>query len=108
MHRFQNELSAMDLNIVKKPRVPFLPVVYSGDVIFELPPYHSSLSSLAARNLEGMDKRYDGHPWCKVLTTNIYNVDNLKFCKSYCVGHLVCENPNCDYLNRASKKNDTE
>jgi len=24
------------------------------------------------------------------------------------VGHLACENPNCDYINRASKKNETE
>ena len=108
IHQSRNELSSMDSNVVKQHRVPFLPALYDGNVIFELPPCRSSLSSLAARNLEGIDKQYDGHPWCKVLTTNIHNVDNLKFRKSYCAGHLVCENPNCDYLNRASKKNDTE
>jgi len=82
--------------------------VFNGDVIFELPPCRSASSSSGARNLEGMDKRYDGHPWCKLVTTNIHNSDNLKFCKSYCARHLACESPNCDYINRASKKNEIE
>jgi hypothetical protein len=93
---------------MKHHRVQFLPPVFNGDVIFELPPCRSSSSSSAAKNLEGMDKRYDGHPWCKLVTTNIHNSDNLKFRKSYCNGHLACLNPECDYLKRASKRNKTE
>ena len=96
------------LPIVKYGKVPFLPPVFDGDVIFELPPCGPSSSASEAKNLEGMDKRYDGHPWCKLMTTNIHNSDNLKFRKSYCVGHLVCENANCEYLKRASKRNETE
>jgi hypothetical protein len=108
MHRSRNELSTMDLSIMKHQRVSFLPAVFDGDIIFEIPPCRSNSSSSAARSLEGMDKRYDGHPWCRLVTTNINNSDNLKFRKSHCAGHLACENPNCDYLNRASKKNETE
>ena len=108
MHRSQNELSTMDLSTIKHETVPFLPPVFEGDVIFELPLCRPSSSATGARNLEGMDKRYDGHLWCKLVTTNIHNSDNLKFHKSYCAGHLVCENANCEYLKRASKKNEIE
>ena len=108
MHRSRNELSTMDLSIVKHETVTCLPPVFDSDVIFELPPCGPSSSASGAKNLEGMDKRYDGHPWCKLVTTNIHNSDNLKFRKSYCAGHLVCENANCEYLKRASKRNEIE
>jgi hypothetical protein len=89
--------------------VEFLPPTYNEDTIFELPSCRSSLSFLSTtKNLEGMDKRYDGHSWCKLVTTNIHNSDNLKFRKSYCVGHIVCENTDCEYLKRASRKNEIE
>ena len=108
MHRSRNELSTMDLSTMKHETVPFLPPVFDGDVIFKLPPPKSSSSATGARNLEGMDKRYDGHPWCKLVTTNIHNSDNLKFRRSYCAGHLICDNANCEYLKRASKRNEIE
>ena len=59
MHRSQNELSTMDLSTMKHEQVPFLPPVFNGYVIFELPPCGPSSSASGARNLEGMDKRYD-------------------------------------------------
>ena len=108
MHRSRNELSTMDLSTMKHETVPFLPPVFDGDVIFELPPCGPSSSASEAKNLEGMDKHYDGHPWCKLVTTNIHNSDNLKFRKSYCAGHLVYENAQCEYLKRASKQNEIE
>ena len=93
---------------MKLETVPFLPPVFDCDVIFELPPCGPSSSASGAKNLEGMDKRYDGHPWCKLVTTNIHNSDNLKFGKSYCAGHLICENAQCEYLKRASMQNGIE
>ena len=76
MQRSRNELSTMDLSTMKHETVPFLPPVFDGDVIFELPPCGPSSSASGAKSLEGMDKRYDGHPWCKLVTTNIHNSDN--------------------------------
>ena len=108
MHRSRNELSTMDLSTMKHEMVPLLPPVFDRDVIFELLPCGLPSSASEAKNLEGMDKRYDGHPWCKLVTTNIHKSDNLKFRKSYCTGHLICENANCEYLKRASKKNEIE
>ena len=103
LHRSRNELSTLDLRTLRHQEVEFLPPTYdSSDAIFELP------SSSAARNLEGMDKRSDGHPWCKLVTTNIHNSDNLKFRKSFYVGHLICENSECEYVRRAARKNETE
>ena len=61
--------------------------------------------------MDGMDKQYDGHVWTKTQTTNITNDVGLAFRSSTCVGHLQCQNPTCDYLQRAhrlSQVNDTE
>ena len=93
---------------MKHKTVPFLPPVLDEDVIFELPLCGPSSSASGAKNLEGMDKRYDRNPWCKLVTTNIHNFDNLKFRKLYCARHLVCENANCEYLKRASNRNETK
>ena len=98
----------MDLRTLRHQKVEFLPPVYDGDGIFELPPCRASSSSSAAKNLEEMDKRSDGHPWCKLVTTNIHNSNNLKFRKSFCAGHLICENSNCEYVTKAARKNETE
>ena len=98
----------MDLGALTHQQVEFLPPAYDGDAIFELPPCQLSSSSLATKNLEGMDKRSDGHSWCKLITTNIHNSDNLKFHKSFCAGHLICENIECEYFTRADRKNETE
>jgi len=104
----RNELSSIDLAVVKHHRMEFLLIVFDGNVIFELPPCKSSSSTLATRNLEGMDKHYDGHPWYKLVTTNIHKTNQLKFHESYYAGHLTYENPKCDYLKRASRKNETK
>ena len=61
--------------------------------------------------MEGMDKQYDGHVWTKTQTTNISNDAGLVFRSSNCIGHLQCQNHECDFLQRAhrsSKLNDTE
>jgi hypothetical protein len=58
--------------------------------------------------MDGMDKWFDSHTWCHTITSNIYNSQGLTFKKSSCVGQLVCNNQNCDFLSRSSKRNETE
>ena len=58
-----------------------------------------------------MGRRLDGHAWSHTITSNIQN--DLKFlcCTSSCSGHLRCDNPACEYLQRdhkTSKVNETE
>ena len=54
--------------------------------------------------MDGMDKQYDGHTWCNIMTINIANDYGLKFCKSTCTGHLRCPNNYCEFLCRNSGK----
>jgi len=42
--------------------------------------------------MQGMDKRHDNHPWCKLKIINIKNGDGLPFKHSLCVGHVSCQN----------------
>ena len=84
--------------------VDFLPSIYNGDVIFELPPLSSGASSSKARNLQGMDKKYDGHCWCLTKTSNISNDVGLRFRRSSCASHLRCGNLECDYLKRPNRE----
>ena len=98
----------MDLHTLTHQEVEFLPPAYDGDAISELPPRRASSSLSVARNLKGMDKRSDRHPWCKLVTTNIHNLDNLKFRQSFCARHLICKNSECEYVTMASRKNETK
>jgi hypothetical protein len=40
--------------------------------------------------MQGVDKKYDGHAWCKVITTNIKKKFGFSFRKVRCLGHLGC------------------
>ena len=71
--------------------------------MFVLPPVGVSSSLTKAKSMDGMDKRYDGHVWTKTQTTNITNDMGLVFCSSTCVGHLQCQNPQYDYLQRVHR-----
>jgi hypothetical protein len=57
----RNTLKGLDYDIVKLLRVDFLPLVFNGDVVFELPPLGSFVGSSQAKLMVGMDKRHDGH-----------------------------------------------
>jgi hypothetical protein len=50
--------------------------------------------------MDGMDKMCDGHPWSTTKTTNIQYDFGLSFRCSTCVGHFICPNDYCDYMNR--------
>ena len=97
----KNILKRLDYDKIKTMEVEFLPPTYDGDVLFVLPAMGSSSSHSKAKSMFGMDKRYDGHIWTKIVTTNISNVLDLSFRSSSCVGHLRCENSHCEYLGRA-------
>jgi len=91
---------------IKTQKVQFLPARFDGDVFFELLPCHGS--TCGSRGMEGVDKRYDGHAWSHTMTSHIHNDFCVKFQKSHSVGHLICENPRCDYRTQASKSNEIE
>jgi hypothetical protein len=78
----------------------FLPPSFNGDVLFELPLVDTSGVQTSAKLMHGMDKRHDGHAWTKIVTSHIKNDMSLMFRTSTCVGHLRCENLDCEYTSR--------
>ena len=97
----RNPFKRVNWNSIRVLQVQCVPSSYDGDVIFELPAIGGhSVTYSQAKSLTGMERRYDGHVWANLHTTNIKNGDGLTFRISSCVGHLRCENSNCDYLNR--------
>jgi hypothetical protein len=107
----KNVLKKLDYDKLQIQLVNHLPPHFDGTQLFVLHAVKVSSSQTRAKSLDGMDKQYDGHVWTKTQTTNITNDVGLAFCSSTCVGHLQCQNPSCDYLqrpHRASKVNDTE
>jgi hypothetical protein len=105
--RSRNELASIDYDKIAYHKVLYLPPSYNGDVIFELPPSRVCAST-SKNTMDSMDKRFDGHTWCYTITSNIHNSQGLTFRKSSCVGQLICNNENCDFLSRSSKRNETE
>jgi hypothetical protein len=97
----RNELTSLDYDKIPYHKVQYLPPSYNVDVIFELPPSCVS-ASISKNTIDGMDKQFDGHPWCRTITSNIHNSQGLTFRKSLCVGQLVCNNKSCDFFTRSS------
>ena len=52
----RNALKGLDYDIIKLLRVDFLPPVFNGDVVFELPPMGSFVGNLQAKVMVEMDK----------------------------------------------------
>jgi hypothetical protein len=103
----RNELTTLDYDKIPYHKVQYLPPSYNGDVIFELPP--SCVSASTSKNtMDGMDKQFDGHTWCRTITSNIHNSQSLTFRKSLYVGQLVYNNKSCDFFARSSKRNEIE
>jgi len=58
------ELKSLNYNVITIEFVNCLPTKFNGDILFELPPLHHLLGH--SEQLQGMDKKYDGHAWCKL------------------------------------------
>jgi hypothetical protein len=103
----KNELASIDYNKIAYHKVQYLPPSYNGDVIFELPPSRVSTST-SKNTMDGIDKRFDGHTWCRTITSNIHNSQGLTFRKSSYAGQLIYNNQNYNFMFRSSKRNETE
>ena len=105
----RSEILSIDFGNIEHVEVKYLPASYDGDKIFELPPLLENIPTTFSGDMDGMEKQYDDHTWCKTMTTNVKNDYGLKFWKSACTGHLQCPNGNCDYIDRnLGKVNSTE
>jgi hypothetical protein len=96
--RSKSVLSQINFDAIRLQQVDYLPPRYDGDVIFEFPPLGDHGLNTKAKQLRGMDRRYDGHAWSRTITSNIQNDLKLLFRTSSCLGHLRCDNLACKYL----------
>jgi hypothetical protein len=75
----------------------FLPPTFNGNTKFKfLPVDTSGLFHM----LHGMDKRHDVHASTKTITSNIKSDMSLTFRTSTSIGHLCCNNQDCEYTSR--------
>jgi hypothetical protein len=96
----RNVLKKVDYDNVKYLKVDYLPLVFNSDIVFEFPLICSSFVSSQAGLMVGMDKRHNGHVWTRTRTFHIKNDMGLTFRSASCVGHLRCDNQDCEYLSR--------
>lgn len=61
--RSKNVISKFDYDTITIERVEHLPPTFDGDIIFEFPPLGCHARETIAKQLRGMDKRFDGHAW---------------------------------------------
>jgi hypothetical protein len=99
----RNALKKVDYDSVQHLKVGYLPPVFNGDVVFEFPSIRSLSASSQAGIMVGMDKRHDGHVWSRTSTSHIKSDMGLTFRSATCVGHLRCENQDCEYLSRVHR-----
>jgi hypothetical protein len=94
----RNALKKVDYDSVQHLKVDYLPPVFNGDVVFEFLSICSLSASSQAGLMVGMDKRHDGHVWTRTSTSHIKSDMGLTFRSASCVGHLRCDNQDCEYL----------
>jgi hypothetical protein len=82
-----NKLQTLDYDKIPLWKIQFLLIAFN-DILFELLPIFFTVHNLS--QMQGMDKKYDGHAWCKLVTMNIKKSFGFSFRKARCLGHLRC------------------
>ena len=104
----KNKIATLDYDLLVHKKVHYLPPDFDGDIVFKFPSVCNPSLPYISGNLQGMDKRYNGHAWCRTMTSNIHNQDDLKFRKAFCARHLICNNDECEFLKQFAKCNEKE
>jgi hypothetical protein len=83
-----NKLQNSDYDKIPFLKIQFLLIVFDGDVLSELLPLFLNVHN-PSQMAQGMDKRYDGHAYYKVIITNIKNSFRFSLRKVCCLGHYI-------------------
>jgi hypothetical protein len=79
----------LDYDTILIQQVQILLITFDGDVLFKLPSLLPNAHNLS--QMQGMDRKYSGHAWCKLITTNIKNS-----LEGLLLGALVCVQDDCE------------
>jgi hypothetical protein len=82
---FSSKLKDLNYDNFHIENVRYILTTFNGDVLFELHPV-VHLNGHDGQ-MQGMDRKYDGHAWCKVNMINIKNDFNLIFRRAHYLGH---------------------
>ncbi len=82
----------------------FLLLEFDGNILFKLPP--TNVATTIVKQMQGMDRKLNGHPWCVVKTTHIKNNYGLNFRQVVWVGHLCYVVEDCPSLLWDGKTNE--
>ncbi len=80
------ELRSLNYDNTKIENFLCLPMKFDGDILFELVFIQHLTNCL--RQIQGMDRKYNGHAWDKMKMTNIKTNFELGFRSTQCLGHL--------------------
>jgi hypothetical protein len=83
-----SKLKSPDYDAITIEFVNYLPKKCNGDILFEFLPLRHPLGH--SRQLQGMGRKYNGHAWCKLQTSNIKSAFELGFRTMKCLRHLCC------------------
>jgi hypothetical protein len=104
----RSEFKLIDYASMHFEKVRSLLTSFNGDVMFELPLVMLSTSTSMQRQMEGKDKKFNGHIWSNIQSTNIINDYGLTFHSSGCVGYICCMNDASPKLRRSKTHNITK
>ncbi len=101
-----NELRSLDYAMMNIEVINFLPMKFDSDVLFELPHVYKLMG--VSKQMQGMDRKYVGHAWCKVKMTKIKNAFGLGFQSIKYLGHLWCQNDSCFVFLQSATHNEVD
>ena len=67
----KSNLAFFDFNKINIKEAKYQSTKFSGNVIFELLALPTKVLSTYKRSMDGMDKQYNSHCWCRIKITNI-------------------------------------
>jgi hypothetical protein len=84
------ELKSLDYEAIIIEFANCLLIKFNGDILFKFPHVHHPLGQ--SKQLQSMDRKFNGHVWCKLQINNIKNSFGLSFIMTKCLGNLRCQN----------------
>jgi hypothetical protein len=81
-----DKLRTLDYDKILLQKVQFLPITFDGDLLFEFMLIFSTVQNPS--QMQGTNRKYDDHAWCKLVTTTIKFLFKFSFKKVRCLGHL--------------------
>jgi hypothetical protein len=102
-----DKVASIDFYKISYHKVQYLPPLFNGNVLFEVPASRVSTLLLRTAWMVWISGSMVTHGAVPLPPTSI-NIHGPTLRKFSCVGHLECNNQNCNFQSKSSKRNGTE